>query len=74
MSAFSGVKVFSATMIAQRLALGDEVTRWLAEARKTRPGFEIVDIVIRQSSDQAFHALSIVVFFREAIPAKKKAP
>jgi hypothetical protein len=70
-SAFSGVKVFSATMFAQRQALGETVTQWLEEARR-RPGFEIVDIVVRQSSDSAFHCQSIVIFFRETRIAKKK--
>jgi hypothetical protein len=64
-SAFDGVKVFTATLVASRAKLGDEVTRWLEEARRTRPGFEIVDMVVRQSSDYAYHCVSVVVFFRE---------
>jgi hypothetical protein len=64
-SAFSGVKVFGATMFAQRQTLGEAVTQWLEEARK-RPGFEVVDIVVRQSSDDAFHLTSIVIFYNEA--------
>jgi hypothetical protein len=70
MSAFTSVKVFSASMYERRQTLGDEVTRWLEEARRTRSGFQIVDIVIRQSSDREYHALSIVVFFRES-PLKR---
>ena len=62
MNAFDGVKVFSASMYARREHLGDEVTRWLESTR----GIQIVDIVIRQSSDREYHALSIVVFFRES--------
>jgi hypothetical protein len=65
MSVFNGVKVFAATMVAQRQELGDVVTRWLEEARRTRPGFELVDMKISQSSDAAFHCISIVLFFRE---------
>ena len=65
MNAFNGVKVFTATMYAQRQALGETVTAWLEDARKHRPGFEVVDIEVRQSSDAEFHALSIVVFFNE---------
>src|SRR4051812_22878022 len=44
---FSGVKVFSATLLFQRQQLGDAVTQWLAE----RPALEIDDIVVTQSSD-----------------------
>lgn len=71
MSAFNGVRVFSATMFAQRQGLGEMVTQWLDEMRK-RPGFEVVDIVVRQSSDDAYHCLSCTVFFREALPTKKR--
>jgi len=64
-SAFNGVKIFAATMIAQRQMLGEQVTEWLADARARRPGFQLVDIVVRQSSDDAFHCISAVLFFRE---------
>ena len=64
MNAFDGIRVFSATMFAQRQTLGETVTRWLEEARE-RPGFEVVDIVVRQSSDNAFHCISIIIFFNE---------
>lgn len=73
MSAFTGIKVISATMVAQRQVLGETVTRWLEEARR-RPGFEIVDIVIRQSSDAAYHCISVVIFYREGSGAPKKKP
>ena len=46
---FNGVKVFSATMVADRDQLGEKVT----------------DIVITQSSDEAFHCIAITVFFWE---------
>lgn len=73
MSAFNGVKLFSATMYQQRQTLGEQVTAWLEEARATRPGFQIVDILVRQSSDRAFHCTTIVVFFNEGLtPAKEK--
>ena len=70
--AFNGVQVFCATMFQQRQDLGDTVTRWLDQARRTRPGFEVVDIQVRQSSDEAFHCLSIVIFFNETVVAKEK--
>lgn len=74
-SAFNGVKVFCATMIAQRQTLGEQVTAWIDDARRTRPGFEIVNIRIVQSSDQAFHCISIIVFYNEnlTLPPKGKA-
>lgn len=72
MSVFNGVKVFSATMVQQRQDLGDVVTRWLEEARRTRPGFELVDMQVRQSSDQAFHCISITVFYKETVNREKK--
>ena len=71
MSSFNGVKVFAATMVAQRQTLGEQVTAWLEDARKNRPGFQIVDIVVRQSSDKAFHCISIVVFYNEGLSSPK---
>ncbi len=69
--AFNGVRVFSATMVAKRQTLGEEVTRWLEESQ-ARPGFEIVDIVVRQSSDATFHCFSLVLFFREDVEVPKE--
>lgn len=60
MKQFDGVKVFSATMIADRERLGETVTRWI----QTHPDLEIVDIVTTQSSDSSFHCLAITVFYR----------
>ena len=60
--AFDGVKVFAATLHEQRKALGDGVIGWLA----ARPGVEVVDLLVRQSSDDRFHCMSIVLFYREA--------
>lgn len=71
MNKFDGLKVFSATMVQQRQVLGEQVTAWI-EAARQRAGFEIVDIVIRQSSDDAFHCISIIVFFKEPCVAKKR--
>lgn len=59
-AAFDGVKVFAATMLDQRARLGDTVTAWLA----ARPELELVDMVVRQSSDDQFHCVSIIVFYR----------
>jgi hypothetical protein len=57
--AFNGIKVFSATMLAQREQLGDTVTAWIASRRD----LQIRDIVVTQSSDAQFHCVSAVVFF-----------
>jgi hypothetical protein len=69
---FNGVKVFSATMWQQRELLGETVSAWLAGAR-ARNGFEVVDILVRQSSDNEFHCIAIIVFFVERLskPATK---
>jgi hypothetical protein len=60
---FNGVKIFSATMFSQRQQLGDGVTQWLSK----RPELAVVDIVVTQSSDAAFHCVTISVFYREPI-------
>jgi hypothetical protein len=58
---FTGVKVFSATKAKEREELGDSVTRWL----RSNSDFEVVDLVVRQSSDNEFHCLTIILFYRE---------
>ncbi len=62
MNAFDGVKVFAATTVSQRRLIAEEATRWLAEMNQ-RPGFRLVDRVVRQSSDSAYHCLSMIFFF-----------
>ena len=58
---FNGVKVFSATKAKEREELGETITRWL----RTNADVEVVDRVVRQSSDDEFHCLSIILFFRQ---------
>ncbi len=58
---FTGVKVFSATKAREREELGETVTRWL----KSVPEIEVVDRVVSQSSDNEFHCLTIVLFYRQ---------
>lgn len=65
---FSGVKVFSATMYEPRQHLGETVTAWIA----AHPEFAIIDIVQTQSSDSAFHCLSVTLFYAER-PTKTRA-
>jgi hypothetical protein len=61
---FEGVKVFSATMQPERDRLGDRVAQWIAE----HPKAEVVDYTVSQSSDDGFHCLSIVLFYRTRSP------
>lgn len=54
---FPVVKTFSATQSKARDALGDDVTDWLRE----NSNVAVEEIRTIQSSDQAFHCLTIVV-------------
>jgi hypothetical protein len=56
---FNSVKVFSATMAQDRDQLGEKITQWLT----ANPGVEIVDKIVTQSSDEAFHCLAITLFY-----------
>ncbi len=58
---YNGVKLFSATMAQEREALGGRVTEWM----RANPNCKIVDTMVTQSSDEAFHCLTITVFFME---------
>lgn len=57
--AISGVKVFSATMVQEREQLGDKVSAWLQE----HPEIELTEVVVTQSSDEAFHCLTLTIMF-----------
>lgn len=56
---FNSAKVFSATMMNDRSMLGDTITDWM----KAHPSYEITEIFVTQSSDEAFHCLAMTVFF-----------
>lgn len=60
---FNGVKVFSATMAADRDMLGERITEWIAG----HPTYKLVEIVVSQSSDDRFHCLALSVFYAETI-------
>lgn len=62
---YTAAKVFSATKAKERSELGDYLTEWLVSCAGT---VEIVDTVVRQSSDRQFHCLSIIVFYRTITP------
>jgi hypothetical protein len=56
---FNSVKVFSATMRADRDQLGEKISAWVA----ADPTIEIADIVVTQSSDASFHCIAITMFY-----------
>ena len=58
---FNGVRVFSATMAQDREKLGEKVTEWLS----AHPDVQIVDKIVTQSSDEAFHCIAITLFYNE---------
>lgn len=64
---FNGVKVFSATMVADRDQLGEKVTAWMAANPSCKP----VDVVVTQSSDEAFHCLAITLFYFDETLSRK---
>ena len=61
---FTGVKVFSATKAKEREELGEVINRWIRDHREV----EIVDRVVSQSSDNEFHCLSVILFFKDGAP------
>lgn len=56
---WNAVKVFSATLGKERENLGERVTEWL----RANPEVKVVDKAVRLSSDEAFHCLTIVIFY-----------
>ena len=64
---FNGVKVFSATMVADRDQLGEKVSAWMAANSQLK----VTDIVVTQSSDEAFHCIAITVFYWEDVEKRR---
>ncbi|HLL21850.1 MAG TPA: hypothetical protein VK427_06955 [Kofleriaceae bacterium] len=64
---FNGVKVFSATMVADRDQLGEKVSSWMS----TNSHLKVTDIVVTQSSDEAFHCIAITVFYWEDVEKRR---
>lgn len=58
---FDRIKVFSASKAREREALGDRVTEWLENNDVNVTKHEVT-----QSSDHAFHCLTITLFYRTA--------
>jgi hypothetical protein len=65
---FNAVKVFSATMFADRDQLGEKVTSWIAGNSQA----EVTEISVTQSSDASFHCIAITVFYRQAQAAAER--
>lgn len=59
-SGYTGCKVFSGTRPSDRDQLGERMTAWLG----ANPDVEVIATVTVQSSDHAFHCLSLVIFYR----------
>lgn len=66
----NGVKVFSATMIHERNVLGEKVTEWIA----AHPKYQLIDMLVTQSSDEAYHCIAITVFYRDPVAAARTIP
>lgn len=63
---FDSVKVFSATLHYDRAVLGEKITDWLTAQRGQ---IEVTDYEVMQSSDEAFHCISIIIYYRRVIAA-----
>ena len=61
MEAYQAVKVFTATRAKEREGLGEMISQWLFQQRGE---IEVVDTKVLQSSDQQFHCLTIILFYR----------
>jgi hypothetical protein len=61
--AFNGVKIFSATMMADRAMLGTRMTEWIAG----NPQKKVTEVVVTQSSDDAFHCITLTAYYFEKI-------
>ena len=61
----NGVKVFSATKYRERGELGNDITNWL----RANKHVEVIERVVTQSSDAAFHCLTITLFYHDPTDA-----
>ena len=69
MIVFDSVKTFSATKARDRQVLGERVTEWL---RGPGAGAEVTDKQVMQSSDDEFHCLSVVLWYRRPEPRRTR--
>lgn len=52
-------------MVMDREKLGDKITNWIQKNKHC----EVRDIIVTQSSDEAFHCIAITLFFWEDLDA-----
>ncbi len=57
---FDGVEIWSLTKPREREGLGGRVTSWI---RKNKH-LQVVDFQISQSSDNAYHCVTVVLFYK----------
>jgi hypothetical protein len=62
---YQALKVFTATKAKEREFLGQGVNAWLS---KNQGLIEIVHTEVKQSSDQQFHCLTIIIFYNRLSP------
>ena len=58
---FSGAKVFFATKARDRESLGEKITEWI----RANPANRIVGKFVTQSSDSAFHCITVTLFYQQ---------
>lgn len=57
---YDGLRIFSATMAGDRERLGERVNKWVLLNKKS---MTVVNTIVLQSSDNAFHCISITIFY-----------
>lgn len=57
---FDGMVIFSASKHSERGSLGSDVTAW----RQRNPTMTIVEVRTMQSSDNEFHCVTVIVFYK----------
>jgi hypothetical protein len=67
---YQAIKVFTATKAKERESLSEAVNAWLS---KNQDLIEIINTEVRQSSDEAFHCLTIVIFYNRLSPLASDA-
>ena len=60
MNVFDAAKVFSATKHKERDELGERLSKWV---QSMGDQITIVDKVVKQSSDNEYHCVTIVLFY-----------
>ena len=58
--AYDGIKIFSATRAAEREKLGEKMEGW----SRVNQHLDVVEARVLQSSDNAYHCLTIAVFWK----------